>query len=79
MTAFTAMVDAFQLAGGPRVVAASLNITPQAVYQWQRVPVSRVLALEALTGGAVPRWELRPDYYPPPKWHLPPLPVELRE
>ncbi len=45
-------------------LAKELNITPEAVCNWRRVPVARVLAVEKITG--VPRWELRPDIYPPP-------------
>lgn len=53
-----------QKAGGPVKVAAALGITSSAVSQWKRVPPERVLAMEAATG--VPRYELRPDMYPPP-------------
>lgn len=45
-------------------VAGHLGITPQAISQWERVPVMHVLKIEQLTG--VPRHELRPDIYPPP-------------
>lgn len=53
-------------AGGPSAMARSLStpdhlITSQAVSKWDRVPVERVLAVEALTG--VSRYELRPDVY----------------
>jgi DNA-binding transcriptional regulator YdaS (Cro superfamily) len=46
-----------------RQLAIRLRISAQAVSQWRRVPVSRVLEVEKITG--VPREELRPDVYPP--------------
>lgn len=49
--------------GGNTGIAARLGITSQAVSQWQRVPVERVLDMERATG--IPRHELRPDIYPP--------------
>jgi DNA-binding transcriptional regulator YdaS (Cro superfamily) len=59
-----ALERAKQSIGGYRTLAATLRITPQAVSQWKRVPVTRVLDVERITG--VPRHELRPDFYPPP-------------
>jgi len=50
-------------ARGMAALAARLGITIQAISQWRRVPVSRVLEVERATG--VPRSELRPDIYPP--------------
>lgn len=40
------------------------GVSPQAISQWSRVPVLRVLDVERVTG--IPRHELRPDIYPPP-------------
>ncbi len=37
-------------------------ITPQAVSQWRKVPPTRVIPVERVTG--VSRTELRPDLYP---------------
>ena len=48
----------------PIDLAKTLQVTPQAISQWVRVPVMHVLKIEQLTG--VPRHELRPDVYPPP-------------
>lgn len=58
-----ALVRAKRLVGGNAGLAGKLDITSQAVSQWDKVPVSRVLAVEAATG--VRREELRPDIYPP--------------
>lgn len=46
-------------------VARGLGITRAAVWQWRRVPAQRVLEVERITG--IPRYELRPDLYPPPQ------------
>ena len=37
------------------------GISPQAVSQWKRVPLKRVLDVERATG--VSRYELRPDFF----------------
>lgn len=55
---------AIKIVGSRRALARALNISPAAVSQWTEVPVKRVLAIEALTDGAVCRHELRPDIYP---------------
>lgn len=49
-------------AGGARALATALKISRVAVYNWKRVPVTRVLDVERLTG--IPRHDLRPDVYP---------------
>lgn len=49
-------------------LAMRLGIRVQAITGWKaakRIPAERVLAVEGITG--VPRHELRPDLYPPPK------------
>jgi DNA-binding transcriptional regulator YdaS (Cro superfamily) len=53
---------AAEKAGGISALARSLGVSRQAVFQWNRVPAERVLAVETYTG--VPRYELRPDIYP---------------
>lgn len=63
-----ALEKALEAAGGvtalaDKLTAAGTKITKSAVSQWDRCPVERVLAVEAATG--VPRYELRPDIYPP--------------
>ena len=49
-------------------LAAALGVSKAAVSQWfgvkWRVPVGRCAAIEAATGRAVMRWDLRPD-----DWH----------
>jgi DNA-binding transcriptional regulator YdaS (Cro superfamily) len=58
----TPLEGAIEKAGGTAEMAKMLGISSQAISQWVRVPVNRVLAVEALT--QVPRHELRPDVYP---------------
>jgi DNA-binding transcriptional regulator YdaS (Cro superfamily) len=43
-------------------IAAGLGLNKSAVYQWKRVPASRVLDVERITG--ISRHDLRPDLYP---------------
>lgn len=57
-----ALERAIREAGGLTRLAASLNITKQAVAQWDEVPPLRVLEVERASG--VSRHELRPDLYP---------------
>ncbi len=58
----TPLDRAIKEAGGLTKLAASLNITKQAVAQWDEVPPLRVLEVERISG--VSRSELRPDLYP---------------
>ena len=51
-------------AGGVAALARAINVTPQAVSQWDKVPAERVLAVEKATAGKVSRHDLRPDLYP---------------
>lgn len=60
-----ALLHAVAQAGGQTALARKLKVKPQAVHQWMtagRVPVLRVLAVEAASG--VSRKALRPDIYP---------------
>ena len=59
-----ALERAITEAGGTAALARSINVTPQAISQWDRVPAERALAVEQATGGKVTRHELRPDLYP---------------
>ena len=61
--------EAFQRAiticGGQVKFADLLGVSQGTVSKWDKVPVEdgEVLTVEKHTG--VPRWELRPDIYPP--------------
>jgi DNA-binding transcriptional regulator YdaS (Cro superfamily) len=57
----TALKKAIENAGGCAALAKKLGISPPAVSQWKRVPHTRVLTVEKLTG--VSRYQLRPDLY----------------
>src|ERR1700753_3767983 len=50
--------------GGVAALARAINVTPQAVSQWDRVPAERALAVEKATDGRISRHELRPELYP---------------
>jgi DNA-binding transcriptional regulator YdaS (Cro superfamily) len=64
-----ALAKALKSADGPTALGRAIGVTSQAISQWRRVPVERVLAVEAATG--IPRHELRPDIYPPPSMPAP--------
>ncbi len=61
-----ALERAITESGGTAALARTINVTPQAISQWDRVPAERTIAVEQATGGKVTRHELRPDLYPPP-------------
>ena len=46
-------------------LAEQLGLSRDTVKKWPQIPAKHVLAVEAITG--IPRWELRPDYYPKPQ------------
>lgn len=50
---------------GPIRLAAQLGITAQAISQWRRIPIARVLDIERIT--SIPREKLRPDIYGAPR------------
>lgn len=60
-----ALKSAIKQAGGRTQLATALGIKPEAISQWRRCPVLRVLDVERLSG--VSRHELRPDIYPVPE------------
>jgi len=61
-----ALAAAINAAGSAAELARRLGISPEAVCQWKgKVPVNRVIAVEAATG--VPREHLRPDVFAVPR------------
>lgn len=58
-----ALKRAIAACGGPKALAGQVGVTAQAICQWDEVPPLRVIAVERASG--VPRYELRPDIYPP--------------
>ncbi len=59
-----ALERAITQVGGVAALARAINVTPQAVSQWDRVPAERALAVEKATDGKISRHDLRPDLYP---------------
>ena len=56
------------VAGSQSKLARALNVRPQSVHQWCEtgvVPAKRAIQIERAVNGAVTRYELRPDLYPP--------------
>ncbi len=56
---------AIAIRGGLGPLAGALGVTKQAVSQWNRCPLLRVIPLSKATG--IPRHEIRPDVFPPPE------------
>ena len=56
-----ALERAITQVGGVAALARAINVTPQAVSQWDRVPAERALAVEKATDGKISRHDLRPD------------------
>jgi DNA-binding transcriptional regulator YdaS (Cro superfamily) len=69
-TEFEALQRAVQIAGGQSGLARAIETSQQRVWKWVNVshsaPAEMVLAIERATG--VPRWQLRPDIYPPEEY-----------
>lgn len=57
-------------AGSASALARHLNVTPQAVSNWSRVPAEKVRLIEAVIEGAVRCYEMRPDVYPPAEYAI---------
>lgn len=65
MNALDAAIEYF---GGISKLAEVIGVAPAVVGNWkmrESVPASRCLAIEAATGGAVTRYELRSDIFGP--------------
>lgn len=50
-----------------KLLGQTLNITPQAVCNWQVIPPKQAIRLEKITRGQYPREKIRPDI----RWHCP--------
>jgi DNA-binding transcriptional regulator YdaS (Cro superfamily) len=51
-------------------MGALIGVGKAAVFKWEhgiRPPPSRAIEIEAATNGELPRWDLRPDLWPPPQ------------
>ena len=62
---------AISISGGPASLARSLEINSQAVSQWLKAPVDRVIAISAAINWLITPHLLRPDIYPHPSDGLP--------
>jgi DNA-binding transcriptional regulator YdaS (Cro superfamily) len=75
MSYYTQMDDyldkAIRVSGGVAALARSMKINSQAVSQWEKAPIGRVLDISAASGWKVTPHELRPDIYPHPLDGLP--------
>lgn len=47
-----------------KTVAAKLEITRHAIYQWDRFPAAHVIPIERITNYQLTRHDMRPDLYP---------------
>jgi DNA-binding transcriptional regulator YdaS (Cro superfamily) len=69
----SALKAAITILGSQAEMARLCGISQPAVWKWvragKRLPPEHVLTVEAATG--VPRWELRPDLYPPEEYARP--------
>ena len=55
---------AAQIVGGVGALCSALDMTPQALHQWEhKVPRGRCFEIEGLTSGQVTRFDLRPDLF----------------
>jgi DNA-binding transcriptional regulator YdaS (Cro superfamily) len=59
----TALDKAIAYFGNQSALAAALEITREAVSQWDVVPVKRAVQIERVTKGKIKRHELRPDIF----------------
>jgi DNA-binding transcriptional regulator YdaS (Cro superfamily) len=60
----TPIDEAIKQAGSVKALAAAAGVRPQAISQWQKIPVERVVRISDALG--IPRHVLRPDLYEAP-------------
>lgn len=62
-----ALFEAVTICGGQVALARKLGISQGHLWSWmhrdKKVPAERCAAIEAATGGAVTRYDLRPDVF----------------
>jgi DNA-binding transcriptional regulator YdaS (Cro superfamily) len=58
------LTKAIKAAGGLSSLARLLDITPQSIIKWTKIPRKRIVSIEQLTG--VPRELLAPELYRAP-------------
>ena len=58
------IVEAIKRAGSVKALADAAGVRPQAISQWQKIPVDRVVRISDTLG--IPRHELRPDLFEAP-------------
>jgi DNA-binding transcriptional regulator YdaS (Cro superfamily) len=66
-----ALIKAVRTAGSQKALARAIGVKQQNVHYWLKKkypPGEYVLPIERATG--VPRYELRPDLYPPNEFHF---------
>ena len=66
----SALSRAILAAGGVSALSRALGLTVQAVSQWNDCPAERAIAIEAITGGKITRYELVPSVFGPPPGEL---------
>jgi DNA-binding transcriptional regulator YdaS (Cro superfamily) len=61
----TALEQAISILGSQQALADALGIRSPSISEWHErgVPAGRCLAIEQATGGAVTRYQLRPDVF----------------
>lgn len=62
----TPLDKATEHVGSQQALAAALGIKSPSITEWRqrgRVPAERCIAIEQATGGAVTRYDLRPDVF----------------